>query len=579
MTTSRSPRTSKTSQPAGAGESKPAATTTRPAASGSDRDARDPKIKRPPPQRVAVSRGGMVSTAHFQATDAGVRMLEAGGNAIDAAIAAAFALGVCEPAASGLGGQTMMMIHLAESGRTFALDGSSRAPNRATPESLSDGELLRGHRATTVPSTPACLRYALEKYGTMRLSKVLQPSIELAENGIYVSDLLHGLMGRERKHLRAHSGGAIFLQDGRRPYPAGSTLKQPALARTFRRISKYGIKSFYSGRIARQIHDDMVANDGLLRRDDLAQVPRPIERKPLSCRFRGLRVFTFPPPAAGRTLVENLNVLSHFSDEELDLDSPQGAVRVARSIQQALIDRDDRPFDPNFYPQLQNKRMVSKRHAADVAKKLGAKMPPTSGETTHLSVMDRFGNVVALTQSIERVFGSFVATPELGFLYNNYMSAFEYKTISHPYYLRPNAVPWASVAPSILLKGKKPYLAIGSPGSERITSAIVQVLLRLSSLTPLEAVDAPRLHCSLEGKLSYEAERFTPGVVRALKRRRFEMDEREPYSFYLGCVQLVYREGDVFTGVADPRRDGSARGPRARKIAASRGKRVERKSP
>ena len=185
------------------------------------------------------------------------------------------------------------------------------------------------------------------------------------------------------------------------------------------------------------------------------------------------------------------------------------------------------------------------------------------GETTHLSVVDRYGNAVSLTQSIERVYGSFCASAELGFLYNNYMSAFEYNDITHPHYLRPNAVPWASVSPTIIFRGKKPWLVIGSPGSERIASTIVQVLLRLGKESPYEAVAAPRLFCSLKGKVSLEASRMRDDIPDTLASKGFEIDVRDPYSFYLGCVQLIIRDRKgEFVGVADPRRDGSAKGPK-----------------
>jgi gamma-glutamyltranspeptidase/glutathione hydrolase len=176
--------------------------------------------------------------------------------------------------------------------------------------------------------------------------------------------------------------------------------------------------------------------------------------------------------------------------------------------------------------------------------------------------MDRDGSAVALTQSIESVYGSCAATPDLGFLYNNYLSAFEYEDPSHPYYLRPGANPWASVAPAILFRGRKPWLAIGSPGSERITSSILQVLVRLRDRTPFAAVDAPRLHCSLDGKVSLEAARMPTDIPEHLERHGFQVDRREPYAFYMGSVQLVMREKARFVGVADPRRDGAAGGPR-----------------
>jgi gamma-glutamyltranspeptidase/glutathione hydrolase len=502
----------------------------------------------------------MVATAHHRATEAGAEMLAAGGNAMDAAVAAAFALGVCEPAASGLGGQTMMLVYDAGLGRTVALDGSSRAPHRATPGSLKPSERRRGHGASTVPRTPAVLDYALKRYGRLDLKTVLQPAIALAENGYELSELQHGLMRREKKNLRAGTAAPLFLRDGRKLYRPGSVLRQPALASTLRRLARRGVETFYTGRIARLIEADMIAHGGLIRRDDLAQIPWPIERRPLSGRFDTARVLTFPPPGAGRTLIEMLNILAASSARRQDPDSPDGAVYLAAVIRQAFRDRRDRPRDPSFYAQVEEKQMVSPDYARRAARRLRKEIA-RRGETTHLSVMDEEGDAVALTQSIERVFGSFAAAPELGFLYNNYMTAFEHEDISHPYYLRPNAVPWASVAPTILFRGRRPWLVIGSPGSERITSSILQVLLRLRDHRPFEAVDAPRLHCSLDGAVSLEASRMRDDIPAALERHGFTVQDRGPYSFYLGCVQLVMRERHGLVGVADPRRDGSARGP------------------
>ncbi|MFH1724317.1 MAG: gamma-glutamyltransferase [Elusimicrobiota bacterium] len=513
------------------------------------------------PQRLAISRNGMAATAHYRATEAAVELLEAGANAVDAAVAAAFALGVCEPAASGLGGQTMMLLHHAASRRVVALDGSSRAPNRATVEALSNPERRRGYKATTVPSTPAVLAYALRRYGTRKRADVLRPAIRLAEEGCEITPLQHALAKRELKHLRSGSAGRIFLKGGQRSYPAGARFRQPVLAATLRRLAKEGLNDFYRGRIARMIHDDMVRNGGLIRRDDLARIPRPIERRPLTARFGTERVFTFPPPGAGRTLVLMLNVFQHLAGKRWDPDSPEGALLLAEVIRRAFLDRNDRPFDPSYYAQVEDKRMLNPRYAKLVARQVRSRFE-RRGETTHLSVMDRWGNAVALTQSIERPFGACEAHPELGFLYNNYMSDFEYDDISHPYYLRPNAAPWASVAPTILMRGKRPRLAIGSPGSERITPVILQVLLRLRRQQPYEAVAAPRLYCALDGTVSLEASRMRDDIPRALESRGFTIDVREPYSFYLGSVQLVMREKDSFIGVADPRRDGSAAGPR-----------------
>ena len=513
------------------------------------------------PQRVAASAHGMVSTAHYSATAAGVKMLEQGGNAVDAAVAAALALGVCEPAASGLGGQTMLLIHLAAAGTSVAVDGSSRAPNRALIESFANlrAERRRGHLATTVPSSPATYAYVLERYGSLDWATVLEPAIELATDGYEISVLQYRLTRRERRHLQVHPAGELFLQDGRRARRAGTRFVQPVLATTLRRLAEQGYEDFYSGETARLIHEDMEANGGILRADDLAQVPVPIEREPLPGRFGRDQLFTMPLPGAGRTLVELLNIHRSLPRELRDFDTAEGAVCLAKAIQQALIDRNDRPVDPNLYPQVSDEQMLDRRYAREVARRIAP--VGTAGETTHLSVMDAAGNAVALTQSIENVYGSCAASPRLGFLYNNYMSAFNYTDPSHPYYLRPNAVPWASVAPTIVLRHDRPWLAIGSPGSERIPPAIVQVLLRLRDSSPLAAVDAPRIHCSLDGVVSAEASRMPTDVADALQGAGFELNRREPYSFYMGCVQLVMAEDGRFVGVADPRRDGAAAGP------------------
>ena len=177
------------------------------------RSERTPKFREQLyPQRIAASRLGMAATAHYCATEAAVEILQAGGNAIDAAVAAGFALGVCEPAASGLGGQTMMMIHTADPRRTFALDGSSRAPHRTLPGDLPKKDRLRGHQATTVPSTPAVLAYALRQYGSMPLADILSPAIRLAADGVIVSELQNFLAHRELKHLKAGTAAALFLK-------------------------------------------------------------------------------------------------------------------------------------------------------------------------------------------------------------------------------------------------------------------------------------------------------------------------------------------------------------------------------
>jgi gamma-glutamyltranspeptidase/glutathione hydrolase len=527
-----------------------------------DKDAVEPGIHRlPAPQRLAASKHGMVATAHYLATEAAVDILEDGGNAIDAAVAAAFTLGVCEPAASGLGGQSMLLFYEAALHRKIALDGSSRAPHRVPPGEIPKEQRFRGHRATTVPSTPAVLGYTLETYGTLPLGRVMEPAIKLASEGYPITRLQHDLTVREFEHLRAGTAAQLFLEDGKHAYRVGRKFVQPALAETLKRLAEAGVEDFYHGDIAIEIVNDMAQHDGLIHADDLAQIPWPIERRPLATWFRGNRVFTFGPPGAGRVLIEMLNVLDCFPIKRWNPDTPEGALLLAKVIRRAQIDRKDRAYDPHFYPQVSGERMTNRDYAKTVAHELGDRIDTGEDETTHLSVMDRNGNVVGLTQSIERVFGSYSGSPRLGFLYNNYMSAFEHTDIKHPHYLRPNAVPWASVAPTMVFRRRRPWAVLGSPGSERIASAVVQVLLRLDSESPFEAVDAPRLHCSIHDVVSLEATRMRSDIPALLEKQGFETFVRDPYSFYLGCVALVVHEQKEFIGMADPRRDGAAGGP------------------
>ena len=535
----------------------------RPAKKPKKQKLRDPVSAVIDPQKIAVSTKGMVASQHWEATQAGVEMLADGGNAIDAAVATAFALGVAEPAASGLGGQTAMLLHTANPKRTFALDGSSRVPSRATMDDCGDKEVrLVGHRATTVPSTPAALAYALQRYGTMPLARVMEPAIRIAKEGYIITELQQTMQQAKLEHLLQGGAAKFFLKDGKSPTPPGTLFKQPVLAGTLEVIARDGIESFYQGDIAAAIEADMLAHDGFIRRDDLALIPHPIERRPVSARFRNFRAITYGPPGAGRTLVEILNVLERFDPKEYDPDSLNGLLLMTEVIRRAQFDRRDRPYDPTFYQQVDERQMVSREYAAEVAKKLRQRMNKLRGETTHLSVMDNQGNVVALTQSIERIFGAGAVAPKLGFLYNNYMAAFDYKDMAHPYYLRPNSVPWASVAPTILFRGSTPYLAIGSPGSERIAPAIAQVLVRLEKRQSLlDAITAPRIHCSHDSVVWMETSRIRSDFPAALAKRGFRTLDMPPFSFYLGCVQAVMSSRKMFHGAADPRRDGSAQGP------------------
>jgi len=527
--------------------------------------------------KCATSKGGMVSTAFPDATEAGVEMLRRGGNAVDAACASAFALGVCEPQASGLGGQSMAILHF--QGNTIALDGSSRVPSLAHMDRIDKKkQRFQGYKATTVPSTPAVLGYLHFRYGKLDWSEILEPAIRIAKEGYAITQLQHDLQEREAEKflsMDSLSGAKYFLKDGNTSYPVGDRFIQEDLSQLLENLSEHGVKSFYTGDIAKQIDEDMRFNEGFLRAEDLALIPWPVERKPISRSYRKIKVFTSPPPGAGRTLLLVLQILKNLPSKVLKKRGPQAYHFVAEAFRKGLLNHKERPFDPNIYPQLPDDRKIlsqkfARRISSSIRDGIDPSLPLTElfslpNDTTHLSVMDQEGNAIGITQSIELVYGSKVAARGLGFLYNNYMSSLDTTDPAHPYYLRPNAIPWSSVAPIIAFYKDKPWLVAGSPGSERIFSAMSQFLSHVvdSDLPISEAMLNPRFHCTVGGKLSLEAERFDPEIVRYLEEVGYKIDRREAYSFYLGAIHAVLKcnTKDEFQGVAEIRRDGTTAGP------------------
>lgn len=527
-----------------------------------------------PDGKAAAADNGMVATAFPEATQAGIEMLQKGGNAVDAACAAALAVGVCEPSASGIGGQSMVILH--HRGQTTTIDGSTRVPSLAHIDRFEKGERFVGYRATTVPSTVAVMGYLNFRYGQLDWPTVLEPAIRIATDGYAITKLQHALQDRElARFLRvpSRSGARYFLKNGTAPYGEGEVFRQPDLARTLQHIAEHGARSFYTGTIAKQIDEDMRAHDGFLRADDLALIPWPIERPPLKRRYRDVSVLTCPPPAAGRTLLLVLLMLSHLPSRFIRGGSKESYHFIAETFRKAFLQRRGRPFDPNTYPQVPDKKMLSQKFAKEQARSIHADIDPglplidppsDGGDTTHLSVMDNEGNAVGITQSVELVYGSKAAAEGLGFLYNNYMNALETDNPAHPFYLRPNAIPWTSVAPAIIFHRDQPWMVVGSPGSERIFSTVSQFLMHLidGRASMLDAMLRPRFHCSIGGTISLEADRFDPALVQHLADTGYKIDRREPYAFYLGAIHAVLKcqTQKGFQGVAELRRDGSAGG-------------------
>lgn len=527
-------------------------------------------------EKCAVADNGMVSTAFPEATQAGVDMLLQGGNAIDAAVASAFALGVCEPQASGLGGQSTAILHF--QGKTIALDGSSRVPSLAHTDRIERKiQRFQGYKATTIPSTPAVLGYLHFRYGKLDWSEILKPAIAIAREGYRITQLQHDLQKRECEKflsMDSLSGAKYFLQNGEKPYSVGELFAQRDLADLLEQISRHGVKLFYTGDIANQIDEDMRFHEGFLRKEDLALIPWPVERRPIRRNYRKIKIYTCPPPSAGRTLLLVLQMMKNLPSKFFKNSSPKMFHFFSETFRKGLLNHKERPFDPNIYPQLpHDNKILSLQFARNLSASIRDEIDPTlpltelftlNNDTTHLSVMDREGNAIGITQSIELVYGAKVAARGLGFLYNNYMSSLDINDPSHPYYLRPNAVPWSSVAPIIAYYNNQPWMVAGSPGSERIFSTMSQFLSHIiDGDQPIsEAMLRPRVHCTVGGKLSLEAERFDPAIIDYLTKVGYKIDPREPYSFYFGAVHAVLKSQSIgqFQGVAEIRRDGIAKG-------------------
>lgn len=514
---------------------------------------------------TATASGGVVATAHYLATAAGAAMLRSGGNAIDAAVAASAALGVCEPAGSGLGGMSLMLVHLAEPGRTFSIEGPCRAPRAADPDAVAGGRRYRGYGAVAIPGNPAVLGHALARYGRLNAADVLAPAIGLAQVGYPVTAFQHRLMSRYAGALRRGSAGRLFLSgagDGK-PHPAGHLLRQPALARTLQRLADAGFEDFYRGAVARTLAADMACNGGFIDADDLARFPLPREGEPIAVDFAGGRVLTLGPPGGGIALGEMLGLFEVLGPPggdghgRPDPDGAQGCLLLAAIMRRAREDR--RRYRLRTGAEHPGEAAVLLTAAAVRVAAQALRATTGSGETTHISVLDPAGNAVALTQSIERSFGAAECCPELGFLYNGFLRAFKVENSRHPHYLRPGAPARSNACPTIALRAGRPWAVLGSTGSERAASGVFQTLVRLAAgQTPFAAVHGPRLHCTPQGEVLLEADRFGSGCKEALRAAGLRLTDLGPYAFKAGGIQLVCETADGITGVADPRRDGSA---------------------
>lgn len=528
---------------------------------------------------------GVVATVHPLATEVGLNILKSGGNAIDAAIAIGFTLGVVDTHNSGIGGGCFMLIRRAN-GKIVAIDGREMAPAAATRDMFirggrGDTKLSQtGALASGVPGEVAAFEYASKHFGKKRWRELVLPAAEIAQQGFEVSEIFANRLRAEADDLaRFESSRAVFLKD-KRPLQAGDTLKQPGLANTYRAIAEQGSEWFYRGPFAQATEKWMKANGGIMTAADFANYHIEL-REPVTTTYRGLKIISFPPPSSGGVhLIQMLNMLERFDVKQLDEATRRHL--IAEVMKLAFVDRAYWLGDPDFAKVPRG--LISKDYATALAKKIDlgkASVVESHGtppdwerdtfkkHTTHWSVADAEGNWVACTATINTSYGSKVVIPGTGVLMNNEMDDFSvqpgvpnaFKLIgAEANAIAPGKRPLSSMTPTLVIDGSKPIIALGAAGGPKIITAVLQELVAMIDLgaTPAEALAAPRIHQQWSPD-ELLVERGLPEAIQsALSQRGHRVHEQGA----LAVSQIVARsrDGKSFIGAADPRAGGNAQG-------------------
>mgnify|MGYP002651119185 FL=1 len=532
-------------------------------------------------------KNGMVASEQGLATQVGLDILKQGGNAIDAAVAVGFALAVVLPNAGNIGGGGFMVLHDDKTGKDVAIDFREIAPAKASRDmyldnqgNVIDGKSLFTHDASGVPGTVAGMEYALKKWGTMPLSKVLEPAIKLADKGFIVSDVLAQTLKEEKSTLgKWSSSKAIFFKNGE-PLKSGDLLVQKDLAKSLRLIAKQGAKAFYQGEIATKIAKEMQSHGGTMTLEDL-KAYKVVERQPIIGDYRGYKVVTMPPPSSGGVhLIEILNMLEHYPIKEDGVNSAKNIHHMAESMKLAYADRSEYLGDPDFV-KIPVTGLTSKAYANERVKtiddnkarlssniKPGKPQPYESDQTTHFSVMDKAGNAVAVTYTLNLNFGSGIVVEGTGILLNNEMDDFSVKPgVPNAFGLvggAANAIeakkrPLSSMTPTIVMKNNKPWLVTGSPGGARIITTVLQSVVNTidHEMNPAEAIITPRVHHQwLPDELRVE-EGISPDTIKLLQDKGHKVVTKAP----MGRIQIIQADDSGFYGYSDPRNpDGKTLG-------------------
>ncbi len=535
------------------------------------------------------AKNGIVASASKTASEVGVNIMKQGGNAVDAAIATAFALAVTWPSAGNIGGGGFMVYH-GEDGHATTFDFREKAPLAATERMYLglDGEVVNNsnHRSLLsvgVPGTVAGMYKAHQSLGKLPWADLVAPAVALARDGIPITwELYTGFRSNQSFWDQYPSSAKVFLKADGSPYELGDTWKQPDLARTLQLIQEQGRDGFYKGENAKMLADFMRANGGIITEEDLEKY-EAIERAPVRGTYRGYEIVSMPPPSSGGvTLIEMLNILEGFDMGSYGHNSAQYLHLLTEAMRRAYADRAEHLGDPDFNESMPLDRLMDKDYAARLRATIDMAKASVSDEkafasvyesedTTHFSVVDKDGNMVSLTYTLENGYGSRIVAEGAGYLLNNEMGDFNAvpgvtnrngQIGTAPNLIAPQKRMLSSMAPTIVARGGKPLFAIGSPGGRTIINTTLQAIMNVVDfdMNIAEAVEAPRIHHQwLPDVTSFEGSGFSTDSMALYEDMGHELRARGEQGTAMG----VYHDRDsgLFLGGSDSRAgDGAAVG-------------------
>lgn len=539
------------------------------------------------PEAVRAKHGMAVSRSAL-ASQAGVAMMQSGGNAIDAAVATGFVLAVTYPSAGNLGGGGFAVIRLAD-GTVVTLDHRETAPGKAARDMYLDehGAVIQGmsrqsHAAAGVPGTVDGLLTLLEKYGTRTRQEVIAEAIRLARDGFPLSKDMADQFAVTLGAMRNYPASlAVFTRNGE-PYREGDVWKQPDLARTLEQIAEQGRDGFYKGRVAELIVAEMQRGNGLISLEDLANY-RSVWREPIHGAYRDYEIWGMPPPSSGGVLIiEMLNMLEPHDLAGMGQGSVAATHFLIEAERRAYADRSEHLGDPDFFP-VPIAKLLSKDYArgrfadfradrASASEAIAAgKWPKESIETTHFSVVDATGNAVALTTTLNSSFGNRIVVAGAGFLLNNEMDDFSIKeNTANQYGLigrEANSIEagkrmLSSMSPTIVTTKGEPFLITGSPGGSTIITTVLQVIVNVidHGMNIADAVAKPRFHHQWQpDSVMYDADALSPETIKALEAMGHKGFRMFPFGGLGDANSILIKDGELH-GMKDPRNEGLAAG-------------------